>query len=74
MYSYMQSMQKFYYLGCNFYAMCGGICGLTSIATMVTISLARLSAVIHPFSSLKLTANFTLSLSFYLFIILDKYI
>lgn len=51
-------------LGCNLYALCGGMCGLTSIATMVAISLTRLSAVIQPFSSLKLTGHFTISLYF----------
>ncbi|CAF1307342.1 unnamed protein product [Adineta steineri] len=46
--------------GCNFYSVCGGIFGLTSIATMALISLNRLSAVNDPFSSLKLSARSTL--------------
>ncbi|UJR36472.1 hypothetical protein I4U23_029196 [Adineta vaga] len=46
-------------IGCNFYAFTGGLCGLTSIATMAAIALTRLMAVIDPFSSLKLTTQFT---------------
>ncbi|UJR36479.1 hypothetical protein I4U23_029202 [Adineta vaga] len=46
-------------IGCNFYAFAGGLCGLTSIATMAAIALTRLMAVIDPFSSLKLTTQFT---------------
>jgi hypothetical protein len=51
------------FLGCNIYAVCGGICGLASIATMAAIALTRLAAVICPFSSLTLTAHLALSLS-----------
>lgn len=46
--------------GCDFYSVCGGVFGLTSIATMASISLNRLSAVNDPFSSLKLSARSTL--------------
>ncbi|CAF0957461.1 unnamed protein product [Adineta ricciae] len=46
--------------GCNFYSVCGGVFGLTSIATMASISLNRLSAVNDPFSSLKLSSRSTL--------------
>ena len=48
-------------LGCNFYSVCGGIFGLTSIATMAAIALNRLTAVNDPFSSLKLGSCFTMS-------------
>ncbi|UJR09627.1 hypothetical protein I4U23_013861 [Adineta vaga] len=47
-------------IGCNFYSVCGGVFGLTSIATMASISLNRLSAVNDPFSSLKLSSRLTL--------------
>jgi hypothetical protein len=55
------------YLGCSIYGFCGGIFGLTSIATMVAIALTRLAAVMNPFSSLKLTGHLTLSLYFQIF-------
>jgi hypothetical protein len=48
------------FLGCNFYSVCGGVFGLTSIGTMAAISLNRLSAVNDPFSSLKLSSRATL--------------
>ncbi|CAF2399503.1 unnamed protein product [Rotaria sp. Silwood2] len=47
-------------IGCNLYAVCGGVFGLGSIATMAAISITRLSAVINPFSSLKLSGQFTI--------------
>ena len=50
--------------GCNVYAVCGGVFGLSSIATMAAISLTRLVAVIDPFKSLQLTGRFTLSSCF----------
>ena len=50
------------FLGCNFYSVCGGVFGLTSIATMASISITRLAAVNDPFSSLTLTSGFTLGL------------
>ncbi len=53
-------MELSFVLGCNFYSVCGGVFGLTSIATMALISLTRLSAVNDPFSSLQLTGRFTL--------------
>ncbi|CAF1110378.1 unnamed protein product [Adineta steineri] len=46
--------------GCSFYGFCGGVCGLTSIATMAAIALTRLAVVIDPFSSLRLTERFAL--------------
>ena len=50
-------------LGCNFYSVCGGIFGLTSITTMAAIALNRLGAVNDPFSSLKLGSCFTISMT-----------
>ncbi|CAF3759802.1 unnamed protein product [Rotaria sp. Silwood1] len=47
-------------IGCNLYAVCGGVFGLGSIATMAAISITRLVAVINPFSSLKLSGQFTI--------------
>jgi len=39
---------------------------------MVAIALTRLAVVINPFSSLKLTGHFTLSLYFQIFVIVEK--
>ncbi|CAF1086551.1 unnamed protein product [Rotaria sp. Silwood1] len=47
-------------IGCNFYSVCGGIFGLTSISTMAAIALTRLIAVNDPFSSLRLSSHSTL--------------
>ncbi|CAF4150331.1 unnamed protein product, partial [Rotaria magnacalcarata] len=46
--------------GCNFYSVCGGIFGLTSISAMVAIALTRLTTVNDPFNSLKLSSRSTL--------------
>ncbi|CAF2766029.1 unnamed protein product [Rotaria sp. Silwood2] len=48
-------------IGCNFYSVCGGIFGLTSITTMAAISLTRLIAVNDPLSSLRLSSHTTLN-------------
>ncbi|CAF3590977.1 unnamed protein product [Rotaria socialis] len=48
-------------IGCNFYSVCGGVFGLTSISTMAAIALTRLRAVNNPFSSLKLSSRSTLN-------------
>jgi len=60
-YRYLFLNKHLVYLGCNFYSVCGGIFGLTSIGTMALIALTRLAAVNDPFSSLKLSSRFTLS-------------
>ncbi|CAF1578125.1 unnamed protein product [Rotaria sordida] len=48
-------------IGCNFYSVCGGIFGLTSVTTMAAIALTRLIAVNDPLSSLTLSSHSTLS-------------
>ncbi|CAF0770571.1 unnamed protein product [Rotaria sordida] len=47
-------------IGCNLYAICGGVFGLGSITTMAAISITRLVAVIRPLSSLTLGSQFTI--------------
>ena len=63
---YEEYFQTTEWIGCDLYAFCGGVFGLTSIATMVAISFTRLAAVINPFSSLRLTRYFIMSSSFYI--------
>ena len=55
------------FLGCNLYSVCGGIFGLSSIATMATIALVRVVAVLTPFNSLKMNRSFIMSMCFDLF-------
>ncbi|CAF1578182.1 unnamed protein product [Rotaria magnacalcarata] len=57
--------------GYNFYSVCGGIFGLTSISAMVAIALTRLTTVNDPFNSLKLSSRSTLIIIFaYTFILM----